>query len=79
MDRGTNAKKMVMNKHIKLKLGYVGVKNRSQQDINDGVGVQKALEMEKIYFSQHPLYSSIPTGFLGASALIKKLNKILLY
>ncbi len=51
MDRGTDAKNMIMNRHIPLKLGYVGVKNRSQQDINDGVGVQKALEQEKIYFS----------------------------
>ena len=29
MDRGTNAKRMIMNEVIKLKLGYVGVKNRS--------------------------------------------------
>ena len=29
MDRGTNAKKMIMNEVIKLRLGYVGVKNRS--------------------------------------------------
>jgi hypothetical protein len=51
MDRGTNAKNMIMNRHIPLKLGYVGVKNRSQQDIIDGVNVTKALEQEKIYFS----------------------------
>ena len=44
MDRGTNAKKMIMNEVIKLKLGYVGVKNRSQQDINDGVTVMRGLE-----------------------------------
>jgi len=60
MDRGTNAKDMITNKVIKLKLGYVGVKNRSQQDIIDGVKVQKALDLERIYFSQHPVYSSIP-------------------
>jgi hypothetical protein len=29
MDRGTNAKNMILGKEISLKLGYVGVKNRS--------------------------------------------------
>jgi hypothetical protein len=29
MDRGTNAKKMIMGNEVELKLGYVGVKNRS--------------------------------------------------
>jgi len=29
MDKGTNAKEMLMGKIIKLKLGYVGVKGRS--------------------------------------------------
>jgi replication fork clamp-binding protein CrfC len=51
MDRGTNAKDMIMNKVIKLKLGYVGVKNRSQQDIIDGIKVQRALDLERQYFS----------------------------
>lgn len=29
MDRGTDAKDMIMNKVINLKMGYVGIKNRS--------------------------------------------------
>lgn len=29
MDAGTDAKKTLMNKHIKLKYGYVGIKGRS--------------------------------------------------
>lgn len=29
MDRGTNAKNMLLGKEVNLKLGYVGVKNRS--------------------------------------------------
>ena len=33
MDRGTNAKNMIMNKEVPLRLGYVGVKNRAQADI----------------------------------------------
>lgn len=33
MDAGTNAKNMLENKEVPLRLGYVGIKNRSQQDI----------------------------------------------
>ncbi len=29
MDAGTNAKKMLMGQEVPLRLGYVGVKNRS--------------------------------------------------
>jgi len=29
MDRGTNAKKMIMNQEVQLRLGFVGVKNRA--------------------------------------------------
>jgi len=39
MDRGTDAKDMIMNKVIQLKMGYVGIKNRSQEDINNRMGV----------------------------------------
>ena len=30
MDRGTSAKKMLMGQDVPLRLGYIGVKNRSQ-------------------------------------------------
>ena len=30
MDKGTDARKMLINQDIKLKLGYVGIKNRCQ-------------------------------------------------
>jgi len=29
MDRGTSAKRMIMNMEVPLRLGYVGVKNRA--------------------------------------------------
>lgn len=35
MDRGTDARALLMNKgEVPLQLGYVGIKNRSQEDIN---------------------------------------------
>jgi hypothetical protein len=43
MDRGTDASAMILNREIPLKLGYVGIKNRSQEDINNKVKVGIAL------------------------------------
>jgi replication fork clamp-binding protein CrfC len=42
MDKGTDARQMLSNEEIPLALGYVGVKGRSQQDINDKVKVAEA-------------------------------------
>ena len=45
MDKGTNAKKALMGQEVPLRLGYVGVKLRSQQDIIEKKNVQHALEV----------------------------------
>lgn len=47
MDRGTDASNMILNRQIPLKLGYVGIKNRSQEDINNKVKVSLALNKEE--------------------------------
>ena len=54
MDKGTNAKRMLTGQDIPLRLGYVGIKNRSQQDILDKMTVKEAIEKEKLYFATHP-------------------------
>ena len=77
MDKGTNAKRMIMGQEVPLRLGYVGVKGRSQQDINDKMTVSKALKVEKLYFSSHPVYSTLPQEMLGTHSLTKKLTKVL--
>ncbi len=59
MDKGTDARKMLMGEEIQLKLGYVGVRNRSQQDINDKVKVKKSIDEEREYFSKHPVYCTM--------------------
>ena len=61
MDKGTNAKRMILGQEVPLRLGYVGVKNRSQQDINDKMRVFKALSEEKLFFSSHKIYSTLPS------------------
>lgn len=40
MDRGTDARAILLNKEIPLRLGYVGIKNRSQADILENKTVQ---------------------------------------
>ena len=46
MDKGTSAKKMLLNQEIHLKLGYIGIVNRAQEDINNKVPVEVALKRE---------------------------------
>lgn len=39
MDEGTDACKTLKNEEIKLRHGYVGIKGRSQGDVNRGVTI----------------------------------------
>lgn len=67
-----------MNKgEVPLKLGYVGIKNRSQADINQKKTVQQAIEAEKMFFSKSPIYSSLPLECLGTTSLVNRLTKVL--
>ena len=59
MDRGTNALSALENKVVPLMLGYVGVVNRCQADINAGRNIQSAREAEKKFFLQSEDYSSV--------------------
>ena len=77
MDPGTDACKMLLGEEIALRLGYVGVKNRGQQDIRLNVRVKQALEAEKKWFSEHPKYSKLPPGYTGTDCLVAKLTKVL--
>ena len=77
MDRGTNAKKMLQNEEIPLKLGYVGVKGRSQMDIKENMKVNEAIQDERNYFARHPIYSNMPPGYLGTEALTAKLTTVM--
>ncbi|XP_056320668.1 interferon-induced GTP-binding protein MxC [Danio aesculapii] len=51
--------KTVNNEVIPLKKGYMIVKCRGQQDINDKLGLVEALEKEKRFFDEHPQFSSL--------------------
>ena len=76
MDAGTDARKALMNEEIPLKLGYVGVKNRSKQDLIDKIPMAEASRKEREFFKSHLAYKNLPAGHLGTDVLINKLTKI---
>ena len=77
MDRGTDASQMILNKIVHLRLGYVGVKNRSQEDINNKVKVGLALAKEDEYFKNHPSYRNMDMKNFGTRSLTKRLTEVL--
>ena len=76
MDAGTDARKALMNEEIPLKLGYVGVKNRSKQDLINKLSMAETSKKEREFFKSHPVYKNLPAGHLGTDVLINKLTKI---
>ncbi|KAK9095361.1 hypothetical protein Scep_026830 [Stephania cephalantha] len=76
MDRGTDARKFLLGKVIPLRLGYVGVVNRSQEDINKNRSIKDALAFEEEFFRKTPAYNGLADR-CGLPQLAKKLNQIL--
>eukprot|EP00826_Nyctotherus_ovalis_P062787 TRINITY_DN9143_c0_g1_i2.p1 TRINITY_DN9143_c0_g1~~TRINITY_DN9143_c0_g1_i2.p1 ORF type:complete len:445 (-),score=93.21 TRINITY_DN9143_c0_g1_i2:41-1375(-) len=80
MNKGTNASahtiKMLEGKKYPLKLGYVGVVCRSQEDINKNKSMGEALAKEQEFFDAHPEYAKVKNG-CGIPYLTKKLNELL--
>ncbi|CCD23887.1 dynamin-related GTPase DNM1 NDAI_0C02270 [Naumovozyma dairenensis CBS 421] len=77
MDSGTNALEILSGKMYPLKLGFVGIVNRSQQDIQLNKSVKEALDNEEQYFRRHPIYRTI-SNRCGTRYLAKLLNRILM-
>ena len=77
MDKGTDAKKVLLNQEIPLKLGYIAVKNRSKQDLIDKISMEEMQRREKEFFKNHPIYKHLPPSCFGNDVLIQKLTKIL--
>lgn len=77
MDQGTNALDILSGKLYPLKLGFVGVVNRSQQDIQQNKSVEEALNSEEEFFAKHPVYRTISTR-CGTRYLAKLLNQVLM-
>ncbi|KAL7157073.1 hypothetical protein ABFS83_02G053400 [Erythranthe nasuta] len=75
MDRGPDARNFLLGKVIPLRLGYVGVINRCQEDILMNKSIKHALIAEEKFFSSLPVYNDL-AEHCGVPQLAK-LNQIL--
>ncbi|OLN94333.1 Dynamin-related protein DNM1 [Colletotrichum chlorophyti] len=77
MDHGTNALDILSGRVYPLKLGFIGVVNRSQQDIQGNKPMEEALKAETEFFRHHPAYRNIASR-CGTHYLAKTLNTTLM-
>ncbi|KAL0428736.1 UNVERIFIED_CONTAM: Dynamin-related protein 5A [Sesamum radiatum] len=74
MDKGTDAVDILEGKAYKLQFPWIGVVNRSQQDINKNVDMIAARRREREYFAQTPEYKHLAHR-MGSEHLGKVLSK----
>ena len=77
MDHGTNALDILSGRVYPLKLGFIGVVNRSQQDIQGNKSLAEALKSESEFFRHHPAYRNMANR-CGTQFLAKTLNVTLM-
>ncbi|KAG8086368.1 hypothetical protein GUJ93_ZPchr0010g9571 [Zizania palustris] len=74
MDKGTDAVDILEGRSYRLQQQWVGVVNRSQQDINKNVDMIAARRREREYFSTTPEYKHLAPR-MGSEHLAKMLSK----
>ncbi|CAM6084768.1 unnamed protein product [Calypogeia fissa] len=74
MDKGTNAIDVLEGRAYRLQLGWVGVVNRSQQDINKNVDMMAARRREREYFATSSDYGHLASR-MGSEYLGKLLSR----
>ncbi|KAL9101543.1 MAG: hypothetical protein Q9163_003198 [Psora crenata] len=77
MDHGTNALDILSGRVYPLKLGFIGVVNRSQQDIQGNKTLAEALKDEADFFRHNPAYRNMANR-CGTQFLAKSLNSTLM-
>ncbi len=77
MDAGTNALDILTGRVYPLKLGFIGVVGRSQQDIQLNKSMVDAVESETEFFRNHPAYRNIAHKN-GTKYLARSLNQVLM-
>jgi len=76
MDAGTDAIDILCGRVIPVKLGIIGVINRSQQDIKDNKSIQDAMKDEASFLQRK--YPTLATRN-GTAYLAKTLNRLLMH
>lgn len=74
MDVGTDAREIFDGKLLPLRRGYIGVVNRSQQEIETKKDIAAAMQRESNFFKNHRAYCHIANR-LGTPFLQKVLNE----
>lgn len=76
MDEGTNARSLLTgtSKDVNVKLGMIGLVNRSQKDIDNNVSVEDQLKKEKAYLARE--YADLADQN-GVPFLRKRLHELL--
>jgi dynamin 1-like protein len=77
MDHGTNALDILSGRVYPLKLGFIGIVNRSQHDIQGNKSLSDALQAEREFFKNHPAYRNMANR-CGTQFLAKSLNQTLM-
>ncbi|KAJ9112966.1 hypothetical protein QFC19_000523 [Naganishia cerealis] len=77
MDQGTNALDILKGNVYPLKLGFIGIVNRSQRDISENKLLEDSLFAEQQFFASHPSYKTM-SNKCGTRYLAQTLNKILM-
>lgn len=74
MEQGTDALKVLLGRVIPIRLGIIGVVNRSQEEIRNKKTIQEAIEDEAIFLQKH--YPTIAAKN-GTPYLAKRLSNLL--
>lgn len=77
MDSGTDAVDVLSGQTYPLKLGFIGIVNRSQSDVIQKKSLEASIAAEHEFFNTHPSYRSMASK-LGTEYLSKTLNQILM-
>ncbi|VDP74686.1 unnamed protein product [Echinostoma caproni] len=76
MDQGTDAHDLLLGRVVPVKLGIIGVVNRSQADIKAGKSIEEALQDEASFLQRR--YPSLASRN-GTPCLARTLNRLLMH
>eukprot|EP01026_Neomeris_dumetosa_P027083 TRINITY_DN2203_c0_g1_i2.p1 TRINITY_DN2203_c0_g1~~TRINITY_DN2203_c0_g1_i2.p1 ORF type:complete len:668 (-),score=95.10 TRINITY_DN2203_c0_g1_i2:209-2095(-) len=76
MDKGTDVRDELLGRSVPLRMGWVGVVNRSQKAINERMSIEKARQGEMDFFKSSDLYKDLPN--VGVKYLTQKLSECLI-